>query len=113
MRLIKKERKGNHGVYIKVPDTDEITEAEYYWIKIAQGLKGNDSAITKLTPFVDGVGIQHITGRLGDSLIFKYERIHPIILSSNSKISELIVHGYHEDLIHPGHLRVMAEIQKK
>ena len=99
---------------VQVPNTEEIQEAESYWIKCAQcELKKEDSAVLKSTPFLDNNSIIRVSGRIGKSLLFEYNRKHPMILPSGTRVSELIVRSYHEDLFHPGHLRVMAEVQKK
>ena len=52
-------------------------------------------------------------GRLRRSPLFSFERSHPVILPADSKISYMILLNIHHELIHPGHLKVMAESRKK
>ena len=65
--------------------------------------------IEKLAPFEDEVVIKRVSGRIGYSSLFDFERKHPIILPGENVIAELIAKGVHKKLKHPVYLRVMAE----
>ena len=45
--------------------------------------------------------------------VFDRDRKHPILLPKNAHISYLITNQMHEELLHPGHSRVMAEVRKR
>ena len=45
--------------------------------------------------------------------LFDLNRNHPVLLPRGHGISALIVKQVHEDIYHPGYLRVMAEVRKK
>lgn len=93
---------------------EEIVEAEQFLVKRAQrDLKPDDKRLEKLSPFFDDNGILRVLGRIQRSDIFDYDRKHPMILSHESKIAELILDDIHYKLFHPGHIRVMAESRKR
>ena len=105
------EEEGNEFGWVS---QNEIEEAERYWIRRAQreDLK-EERKMDKLVPFVDEFGIKRVTGRIQESEIFDYDRKHPTILDSKSRVAELIVEDVHKKLCHPGHNQVIAECRRK
>ena len=92
----------------------ELKKAEEYWIKRAQAdLDLSDRKYQSLCPFKDENGIVRIYGRLKNMNAFDNDRKHPILLSKDHPISLLITQQKHEDILHPGHSRVIAEVRKK
>ena len=93
---------------------EDISNAEMYWIRKAQrNIDLTSTAHQQLAPFTDENGIVRIYGRLMNMPVFDEGRKHPILLPKNHAISRLITQDAHDDCIHPGHLRVMAEVRKK
>ncbi len=91
----------------------ERQKAVNYWIKQAQKVLPPENKMKTLSPFPDENGIMRINGRIGQSELFHYDQKHPVLLPKNHRVSELIVKQVHEDTIHPGHGRVMAEVRQK
>ena len=92
----------------------EFKLGEIYWILRAQKqLDVLSPQVKKLSPFRDEDGILRIYGRLKHMPVFDVNRKHPILLPKEHEISMLIVRQIHEECLHPGHLRVMAEVRKK
>ena len=57
------------------PSRDELSEAENYWIKIAQcDLKSNSDKIAKLAPFTDPNGIIRARGRYKNQIYLTMDR---------------------------------------
>ena len=69
--------------------------------------------IEKLFPSKDDEEIVRIYGRIKETPLFDFNRKHPVSLPRDHGISALIVKQTHEDIYHPGYLRVMAEARKK
>ena len=95
---------------------EETEKAEKYWVLQAQrelckDLSANQTK--KLVPFKDEEGIIRIYGRMINSDLFDESRKHPILLPKHHKISMLITKQTHNDLYHPGVMRVVSEIRKK
>ena len=83
-------------------------------IKQAQlSLDIHQKNLQKLTPYYDDNGIMRVYGRIDRSKILDYDRMHPMILPGDEKLAEMILENIHKELIHPGYLRVVAEIRKK
>ena len=57
-------------------------------------------SVKKLSPFLES-GLVRVGGRLGAAPV-EYDRCHPILLSGESYITELIVKHYHEAVGHAG-----------
>ena len=92
----------------------EFKKVLRYWILQAQSqvdLSSKD--IEKLSPFKDAEGFIRIYGRMKQTPLFDENRKHPIELSKDHMISMPIVKQAHEETLHPGHLRVMAEVKKQ
>ena len=93
---------------------EEQRNAENYWIRKAQATMNlNEKRYQRLSPFKDEDGIIRIYGRLKNMQVFDRDRKHPILLPKNAHISYLITSQIHEELLHPGHSRVMAEVRKR
>ena len=93
---------------------EEIMKAEMYWIRKAQ--TDIDLTLNKykqLSPFKDADGILRVEGRLKNMPVFDENRKYPILLPKEHPVSLLITKQAHEDCLHPGHLRVMAEVRKR
>ena len=95
--------------------TEEIQQAEQYWIKRTQsdsfpkemnGLLKNanvdrHSKIISLKPFLDECGLLRIGGRLQETN-WSFTQKHPYILPGNDALSELLIRKAHEDVMHSG-----------
>lgn len=95
--------------------TDEIQQAEQYWIKRTQSdsfskemdslLKNDDvnrnSKIISLKPFLDECGILRVGGRLQETN-WSFTQKHPYILPCNDVFSELLIRNAHEEVMHSG-----------
>ena len=95
--------------------TEEIQQAEQYWIKQTQsdsfpkemnGLLKNanvdrHSKIISLKPFLDECGLLRIGGRLQETN-WSFTQKHPYILPGNDALSELLIRKAHEDVMHSG-----------
>jgi hypothetical protein len=93
--------------------TEEIQQAEQYWIKRTQsdsfpkemnGLLKNanvdrHSKIISLKPFLDECGLLRIGGRLQETN-WSFTQKHPYILPGNDALSELLIRKAHEDVMH-------------
>ena len=114
IKLIAKRKQLIFAGKIEIPVLEEIQRAERDWICHAQkGVNLKSNALKILIPFLDENGIQRVYGRLKMSTIFEYDRIHPIILPGDSRVSKLILENIHKQLFHPGHLRVISESRKR
>ena len=92
---------------------EERCKAENYWIRLAQKDLPPDDKVKTLCPFIDDHGVKRINGRIGRSKMFDYDEKFPVLLPKNHKVSELIVLKAHDDVIHQGHSRVIAEVRKR
>ena len=93
--------------------TEEIQQAEQYWIKQTQsdsfpkGMNGllknanvdRHSKIISLKPFLDECGLLRIGGRLQETN-WSFTHKHPYILPGNDALSELLIRKAHEDVMH-------------
>ena len=92
----------------------EMKCAIRYWILQAQKqLDLSSKQIEKLCPFKGDEEIVRIYGRIIETPLFDLNRKHPLLLSRDHEISTLIVKQVHEDICHPGHLRVITEVRKE
>ncbi|KAK9745141.1 Integrase zinc binding domain [Popillia japonica] len=106
--------------------TEEIDQAEVYWIKITQlsvfsqeidNLKTyktvhKKSSIIKLTPFVDEAGILRIKSRLQESLL-PFDTVNPIIFPKHSVFVENLIWKAHNRCFHSGINLALATIRKR
>ncbi|KAK0140715.1 hypothetical protein N1851_022297 [Merluccius polli] len=90
--------------------TEEIQQAEHYWIKQTSQrkwtvLKNTDvdrrSKIISLKPFLDECGLLRVGGRLQETN-WSFTQKHPYILPGNDVFSELLIRKAHEDVMHSG-----------
>ncbi|CAD7093726.1 unnamed protein product [Hermetia illucens] len=70
------------------------------------------SKLFQLTPFTDAEGILRVDGRLRHSLLSD-DRKHPVILSPDCKLSELIVRAYHLRTLHGDNQVTQAAIRRQ
>ena len=57
--------------------------------------------LRKLAPFLDPTGLLRVGGRLSHSGL-SYEAKHPVLLSNNHRLTELIIEQAHRAHLHPG-----------
>lgn len=95
--------------------TEEIQQAEKYWIKLTQSMSfskemdnllkntgvDKQSKIITLRPFLDDVGLLRVGGRLQEAN-WSYSQKHPYILPGNDTFSELLIRRAHKDVMHSG-----------
>ncbi|GBN80002.1 hypothetical protein AVEN_183721-1, partial [Araneus ventricosus] len=106
--------------------TEELEEAEMYWIQVEQrqcyseefetlagvGQVKKNSSLYNFGPFLDGKGILRMGGRLEYSDFSSDER-HPIILPRNSSLTGLIVPDEHICMKHGGIATTLAKIRSR
>lgn len=110
------------GRYLRV---QELEKAANFWIKIAQAehfqkeienLKMKEdkfslkSKIAALTPFLDGDEILRAGGRIKNAKC-TYNKKHPVIVPSDSKVCTMILQQAHEDTLHGGVQLMMRYIR--
>jgi len=69
------------------------------------------SALVKLQPFIDQLGVLRIGGRVKNSEALSFEEKHPIILPKNEHVANLIVRHYHSEVHHQGRSFTQAAIR--
>lgn len=75
---------------------EEIVEAVQFLVKRAQrDLEPRDKRLEKRSPFYNANGILRVLGRIPRSYIVDYDRKHPMILSNENKVAELIIDDIH------------------
>ncbi|XP_037924394.1 uncharacterized protein LOC119660089 [Hermetia illucens] len=106
--------------------TSELNNAEMACVRLSQALSFKDeierldkgqpvpatSKLFQLTPFTDAEGILRVDGRLRHSLLSD-DRKHPVILSPDCKLSELIVRAYHLRTLHGDNQVTQAAIRRQ
>ncbi|XP_059047784.1 uncharacterized protein LOC131843186 [Achroia grisella] len=75
-------------------------------------LVSTKSSLGNLNPFMDTDGILRVGGRLNNSIL-SYTAKHPIILGSNSRLTELIIHQAHLATLHGGPKLTLSYIRNK
>ncbi|XP_076397821.1 uncharacterized protein LOC143266093 [Megachile rotundata] len=70
------------------------------------------SALRKLTPFIDKDGILRVGGRIKHALL-NADQKHPIILATQSHLSQLIVEAHHRRTLHGGTQTTLASIRQR
>lgn len=109
---------------------DELIEAEYAWIRRMQQthfseelrcLKGTNegealpksSKLIGLRPFIDEKdGLLRCSGRL-DNASLPYDAVKPIILSTESRLTKLIISSAHLRMLHGGAQATMHYVRNK
>ncbi|GBN70409.1 hypothetical protein AVEN_118910-1, partial [Araneus ventricosus] len=106
--------------------TEELEEAEMYWIQVEQrqcyseefetlagvGQVKKNSSLYNFGPFLDDKGILRMGGRLEYS-DFSSDEKHPIILPRNSSLTGLIVQDEHICMKHGGIATTLAKIRSR
>ncbi|XP_037962059.2 uncharacterized protein LOC119690573 [Plutella xylostella] len=65
-----------------------------------------------LNPFVDGMGLMRVGGRLQHADLPYYQK-HPIILAKKSNITHLIIENEHKTLMHAGQKLMYASLSQR
>ncbi|XP_055913549.1 uncharacterized protein LOC129947130 [Eupeodes corollae] len=105
---------------------EELRDAELYWLRYVHRTKFTNeyfslkktgvlelsSKILKLSPLLDDNRLIRVGGRL-QMLEETYDIKHPIILSSDHHITDLIVDDFHRTTLHGGVNTVLAKIRER
>ncbi|XP_049871346.1 uncharacterized protein LOC126370517 isoform X2 [Pectinophora gossypiella] len=70
------------------------------------------SNLKSLNPFIDGMGILRVGGRLQNAAI-PYQQRHPAILPKKSVITHLIIHNEHRCLLHASQKLLLASLHQR
>lgn len=129
MRFIKNCR-GKTAKCIDPLTADEILDAEYLWLKQVQQTHFSEelgcledatnpkplpkgSKLIGLRPFKDGKdGLLRCNGRLDNSAL-PYDAVKPIVLSSGSRLTKLIIESAHKRMLHGGTQATMQYVRNK
>lgn len=68
--------------------------------------------INNLSPFLDADGVLRVGGRLQNSML-PYNEKHPMILSSTSHLTRLIIWNAHQNTLHGGNQITLAYTRRK
>ena len=115
LRFTKNCRSGTQKRLTSLLSTEELHEAEYYWISIIQNdhfqneiqtlkqecLLKKSSPLLPLHPFLDSNKLLRVGGRQQNSKLF-YSKQHPLILHGKHPVTKLIIHSEHQRLLHAG-----------
>lgn len=125
LRFIHKAKKV-HGDYSKIQlSVNELHQATEKLVKLSQSvdfheeikeLKKNKqvsvkSKLLSLPPFLDNTGIVRVGGRLQHSDLSENQK-HPMIISSSSNLSKLIISFYHIKNLHAGPRALLASVRQ-
>ncbi|KAI5748462.1 hypothetical protein M8J77_025811 [Diaphorina citri] len=92
-------------------------EQQYHFDKVISALQSNskitNSAILKLTPFLDEHGRLRVGGRLRNAKNLSQDSIHPLLLAKHCHLSKLLCDHYHVSSLHAGPRTVQALLQQK
>ncbi|XP_051155190.1 uncharacterized protein LOC127277842 [Leptopilina boulardi] len=104
------ELKRSFSTWIKVVQDENFSET----IELLRSKKSLPSSnpLIKLSPFLDDDEVLRVGGRLQSSLL-SFDETHPVTLTKNSKLSELIVTRAHLDTLHGGQQLTLSRILKK
>ena len=115
LRFTKNCRSGTQKLLTPLLSTEELREAEYYWISIIQNdhfknetqtlkqerpLKKSNSLLP-FHPFLDSNKLLRVDGRQQTSK-FSYSNRHPLILHGKHPVTKLIIRSEHHRLLHAG-----------
>lgn len=106
--------------------TDEIKNAEIYWIRLTQQIQFGDevralrknkplnskSTILTLNPFLDNDGVMRLGGRLQEADL-PYETRHPAILPKRSTFTDRIIWSAHIKCHHSGVTSTLCHIRRR
>ena len=115
LRFTKNCRSGTQKRLTPLLSTEELDEAEYYWISIIQNdhfqneiqtlkqkcLSKKSSPLLPLHPFQDSNKLLHVGGRQQNSRL-SYSKQHPLILHGKHPVTKLIIRSEHQHLLHAG-----------
>lgn len=120
------EGSGNLTKSISPLIPSELTHALQYWIKFSQyqefhreitNLRNGEpvsskSKLISLSPFLDTNGVLRVGGRLKHSQL-PMDRKHPILLSSHSRLTQLLIEAEHLRLFHGGSQLLLSVLQQR
>ncbi|XP_062533921.1 uncharacterized protein LOC134202933 [Armigeres subalbatus] len=93
-----------------------LAQQELYEGEIKALIRGDEvpakSSISSLYPFLDGIGILRVGGRLQHSM-YSYDIKHPIILSKEHRFTKLLVEEIHVNNCHAGPTLITATINQR
>lgn len=106
--------------------TEELQEAEKYWIKVTQNQSFNaeisllkagknlnaDSRVRELKPFLDREELLSVGGRLQQS-DFTFREKHPWILPNQDRYTEMLVQYEHEKIMHAGVRDTLVQVRER
>ena len=115
LRFTKNCHSGTQKRLTPLLSTEELHEAEYYWISIIQNdhfqneiqtlkqecLLKKSSPLLPLHPFLDSNKLLRVGGRQQNSKL-SYSKQHPLILHGKHPVTKLIIHSEHQRLLHAG-----------
>ncbi|XP_068714142.1 uncharacterized protein [Montipora foliosa] len=110
IRLRKHTKRGRTGPLT----SEELQQAELYWIKKAQNTlhsRPERGDFKSLSPFKDEKGIIRVGGRI-DKAVVTYEERHPALLPSDHRISQMITRHMHT-YGHCGVAATTAKVRRK
>lgn len=80
--------------------------------QIQRGQQVRNKSLRKLNPFLDGIGMLRVGGRLRHSSE-TFDKKHPILLPSNHLFTKLVITQYHERYLHPAPRTLQGILERK
>lgn len=116
----------NRAAAFEVLGADEIAEARLGWIRVVQTKSYKreinclrkqralpaSSPLSKLSPYLDEVGLLRVGGRLRHTGLTT-DTIHPIILPSSSNLTRLVIDEHHRRNLHGGMQMTVCSIRQE
>ena len=116
MSKLKNRIKVRDGTVSEADDVSEVeflTQAEIFWIKVAQKKLEKDSYLQKqFDLFLDEEEIWRCGGRLSNADL-PYQTKHPILLPRDHYLTTLIVRRAHQRVLHNGVKDTLTEVRAK
>ena len=126
LRFTKNCHSGTQKCLTPLLSTEELHEAEYYWISIIQNdhfqneiqilkqerLLKKSSPLLPLHPFLDSNKLLRVGGRQQNSKL-SYSNQHPLILHGKHPVTRLIIHSEHQRLLHAGPTLLTASLCRR
>ena len=80
--------------------------------ELAAVAKAQQRNMRELAPYIDEHGLLRVGGRLQRAGL-SYEQTHPLILPKRHKLTDLLVHHYHQKGLHRGYNYVLAQLRER
>ena len=126
LRFTKNCHSGTQKCLTPLLSTEELHEAEYYWISIIQNdhfqneiqtlkqerLLKKSSPLLPLHPFLDSNKLLRVGGRQQNSKL-SYSNQHPLILHGKHPVTRLIIHSEHQCFLHAGPTLLTASLCRR